>query len=145
MLSDKIIKILFYQYDHLALGMENETNKTPWNHIGFSLLLLCGMLYGAHLNFLEYVSKKANLVDNWFEVILSTMFYTLGDIAIMFLSCVDKVIYNEKFHAFVANASSQMHPNGDMVGLGTLIILICLGIDLIGKLLYKLNTPLSRD
>jgi hypothetical protein len=125
--------------------MENETKKASSNNIGFSLLLLCGMLYGAHLNYLEYVVKKVNTIDNWFEKILYTIFYTLGDIAFMFLSCVDKVIYNEKFHAFVAEASRQMHPNGDMVGLGTLIILICLGIDMIGKLLYKLNTTASRD
>ena len=114
------------------------------NALGFSLLLLGGILYGAHQNFSEYVVPKIKKFDwNGFEIFLYTMFYTVGDIALFCLLCVDKVIYNAKFHAFVMDASRQMHPNGDMLGLGTLIILICFGIDAIAKLLYRLNNPSS--
>ena len=32
----------------MVLDMEKETNKVDWNNVGFSLLLLGGMIYGAH-------------------------------------------------------------------------------------------------
>ena len=124
----------------MVLDMEKETKTVDWNSVGFSLLLLCGLIYGVHHNYVEYITHKVITIDaNWFEKCLYTLIYTLGDILLMCLLLVDKVIYNAQFHAFMANWSRQMHPNGDMVGLGTLIVLICYGIDLIGKLLYKLN------
>lgn len=124
----------------MVLDMEKETNKVDWNNVGFSLALLGGMIYGAHRNYVEYITHKVIAIDsNWFEKCLYTLIYTLGDIVLMCLLLVDKVIYNAQFHAFMANWSRQMHPNGDMVGLGTLIILICYGINLIGNLQHKLN------
>ncbi len=124
----------------VVLDMEKDNKKVDWNGVGFSLLLFCGMIYGVHHNYVEFVAHKAITIDsNWLEKCFYSVVYTLGDIALMCLLCVDKVIYNAQFHAFMANWSRQMHPNGDMVGLGTLITLICFGIDVIGKLLYKLN------
>ncbi len=124
--------------------MEQEPKSAPRNAIGFVLLLLGGMLYGAHQNYLEFVVPKIKKFDwNWFEIAFFTVFYTVVDMLLMCLLCVDKVIYNAKFHAFVTDWSRQMHPNGDMVGLGTLIIFICLGINVIANFLHKLNNTSS--
>ncbi len=44
------------------------------------------------------------------------------------LTWTDKLSYNAKFLAQVAEWSSVMHPNGDMLAFRSLIVLICLVI-----------------
>ena len=123
--------------------MEKEAKKAGSDDLVLGLVLLGGVLYGLHQNYLEYVKPKVKFDTNWLEIFFSTMLYTLGDVALMCLLVIDKVIYNAKFHATVLDWSRQLHPNGDMVGLGSLIVLICYGFAQIRQLLHKLNTPSS--
>ena len=47
----------------MVLDIEKETKKVDWNNVGFSLLLLCGMIYRAHHNYVEYITHKVITID----------------------------------------------------------------------------------
>jgi hypothetical protein len=106
--------------------METENRKSSSVDPVVLIGLFLGMLYGFHQNYLEFVLPRAKASDGWFGNILSTLVYTFGDMLLLGLTWIDKLVYNAKFHAQVAEWTYTMHPNGDMLAFGSLIVLICM-------------------
>ncbi len=108
--------------------MEQETKKSGSVDWSIELALFIGCLYGLHQNYQEFVLPRSKPDTGWFESVLSTVLYTIGDLGLVCLIWIDKLVYNAKFHATVFDWWRTMHPNGDMIAFGSLIFALCVAI-----------------
>lgn len=108
--------------------MEQETKKSGSVDFTTELILFIGCLYGLHQNYQDFVRPRSTPDARWYESLLATVLYTIGDMGLVCLIWVDKLVYNAKFHSTITDWRWGMHPNGDMIGFGSLIFALCVGI-----------------